>query len=338
METKVCSKCGEKKALTEFYKEKKQADGYNRKCKLCIYPNLGQTEKNRTLLRDKGLKKCSSCKQIKPLEMFNKNKHKYDGLLNYCKSCQKERYKKDREVDKKRKAEKYALNVDEERKKQKIYRETNREKLKKYRQKRYLKHKDKMLYKSAIYREANRDYLNEQGKKYYHNNKERVKKYREDNKESRREWRKQYNKTYAKERRKIDLEFDLSIRIRDLIRTSIQKQYACKSGKSFDLLGCTGTEAYNHLMAKGFNRDTDHIDHIVPCRWFDLTIKEHQLVSQHYLNLQPLPAEVNLSKGDRLPANWKAKIIEICAVRNINSESIINHIENRRVDNVTGKY
>jgi len=41
-----------------------------------------------------------------------------------------------------------------------------------------------------------------------------------------------------------------------------------------------------------------HIDHIIPCEVFDLTIKEHQLVCFNYKNLQPLWSKDNLSKND----------------------------------------
>jgi hypothetical protein len=34
-ENKVCSKCGEKKPLKQFYRNRAQADGYDNNCKVC---------------------------------------------------------------------------------------------------------------------------------------------------------------------------------------------------------------------------------------------------------------------------------------------------------------
>ena len=38
-----------------------------------------------------GMKKCSNCKQYKPLNQFNKNKSRGDGLHTECKDCKKKR-------------------------------------------------------------------------------------------------------------------------------------------------------------------------------------------------------------------------------------------------------
>lgn len=40
------------------------------------------------------LKKCGSCKNIKPISNFNKNRNRKDGLCFECKSCNSERHKK----------------------------------------------------------------------------------------------------------------------------------------------------------------------------------------------------------------------------------------------------
>jgi hypothetical protein len=82
-----------------------------------------------------------------------------------------------------------------------------------------------------------------------------------------------------------------------------------KSITTEKLLGCTFEYARSHLEAqftKGMGWDNYgvngwHIDHIIPCASFDLTDPDQQRQCFHYTNLQPLWAEDNLRKSDKLP-------------------------------------
>ena len=73
------------------------------------------------------------------------------------------------------------------------------------------------------------------------------------------------------------------------------------------LLGSDLETVKNHLESKfteGMSWDNYgkwHIDHIIPCASFDLSDIEQQKVCFHYSNLQPLWAEDNLRKGDKVP-------------------------------------
>ena len=49
-----------------------------------------------------------------------------------------------------------------------------------------------------------------------------------------------------------------------------------------------------------------HVDHIKPLSKFDLTVASEQFKACHYSNLQPLWAEENIEKKDRL--DWKKKL------------------------------
>ena len=72
-----------------------------------------------------------------------------------------------------------------------------------------------------------------------------------------------------------------------------------------ELLGCTFDELKKHLESKfsdgmnwnNYGRKGWHIDHIVPCCFFDLTRIDEQKKCFHYTNLQPLWAKTNLFKA-----------------------------------------
>lgn len=64
-----------------------------------------------------------------------------------------------------------------------------------------------------------------------------------------------------------------------------------------------------------------HIDHIKPLAYFDLTDKVQFLVACNYINLQPLWAKDNLSKGASLTGNtWYNNDIKICNNRTSNDQ------------------
>ena len=48
------------------------------------------------------------------------------------------------------------------------------------------------------------------------------------------------------------------------------------------------------------NHEKWHVDHIVPCSSFDLTSEKQQRICFNYKNLQPLWADENLRKSDRI--------------------------------------
>ena len=114
-------------------------------------------------------------------------------------------------------------------------------------------------------------------------------------------------KINAKERlkRKTNLEYKLKKNLRRRVNQVITRDN--KSDTTLVLLGCSVYEFIKHLESKfteGMNWDNYgkwHIDHIVPCASFDLSDIEQQKLCFHYSNLQPLWAEDNLRKSDKVP-------------------------------------
>jgi len=81
-----------------------------------------------------------------------------------------------------------------------------------------------------------------------------------------------------------------------------------KSKKTLEILGCSFNELVDHLESQfqvGMNWDNYgyrgwHVDHIKPCASFDLSDPSQQEECFHYTNLQPLWAEDNLKKRNKI--------------------------------------
>lgn len=133
---KVCSRCGESKSLSEFYKAKDKPSGYRSLCKACINLKERNKYKENTPIKieeilPKGFKRCSCCKMVLPFDNFYKNSSSKDGYTCHCKKCNS---KKSLNYVKK--------NREKITKKRRYYREKNREiiniKYKEYIRKRYI--------------------------------------------------------------------------------------------------------------------------------------------------------------------------------------------------------
>lgn len=150
-------------------------------------------------------------------------------------------------------------------------------------------------------------------------NKERVvniaKIWREKNKESIRERIKEWEiKNYrkirdrknkrAKERRKEDLIFNLTNKVRCRLRKYLTILNITKRNKTFDIVGCTPEFLKEHLETQftdGMsweNRNEWHIDHIIPLSSAKTEDELYKLC--HYTNLQPLWAEDNIKKSNKI--------------------------------------
>ena len=191
--------------------------------------------------------------------------------------------------------------------KRKQYYLDNKERIKQY----YLDNKEKINEQSKQYRLDNKEKINEQSKQYYLDNKERSKEYYLDNKEKKNEQSKQY---YLDNKEKINLytfkryHSDPLYKFKQNYRCRTRKAFKVKSwrknGSTEKLLGCDYKTAMNHIE-KQFepwmtwdNHGEWHIDHITPLASAN-TIEEMTPLF-HYTNLQPLLAEDNIRKGDKI--------------------------------------
>ena len=110
---------------------------------------------------------------------------------------------------------------------------------------------------------------------------------------------------YETLRKEKDTSFALRKNLRARIREAL-KGKAKKAKKTVELLGCDMNECRKWIESRfqpGMtweNYGDWHIDHIIPCASFDLTKPEEQLKCFHYTNLQPLWAEDNCRKSDKI--------------------------------------
>lgn len=108
------------------------------------------------------------------------------------------------------------------------------------------------------------------------------------------------------ERLKSDVNFRIRFRMRNRIWMSLQRGVATHGGTT-DMLGCTIPEFKAYIESlwlpgmtwENYGREGWHIDHIKPCKAFNLTDMEQQKICFHHTNTQPLWEFDNLSKGAR---------------------------------------
>lgn len=294
MENKVCTKCELEKSLNDFYKRKK---GFYSYCKSCHYELSKQYNRNQDIKK----------KRERELIRYHKNKHEYKERTKkyYEKNSQKlidyqKKYREENPEKLKDSHRKYReKNIEKEKLRAKMYREQNAEKLKEYRQNNLEKRRER----AKIWREKNHEKVKDAQRIYNHKNAEK-------RKEQNKIW---CEKNREKIRQKInlklsgDINFKLAHTLRNQTRDYIKRQKGVKRGRTIELVGCSWNELRSYLENKfkeGMNWENHgsygwHIDHIRPCKSFDLTDPEQQKECFHYTNLQPLWWWENLKKGSK---------------------------------------
>ena len=215
----------------------------------------------------------------------------------------------------------------------KQYYQDNKEKKKQY----YQDNKERISERKKQYRLDNKEKISEQQKRWlldnkeykkqwYQDNKERIserkkaynKQWYQDNKEEIKQYNKQYNldnkerileknKQYQNKQYHSDPLFKFKMNCRSRTGTAFKKKSWRKNGGTEKLLGCDWKTAMNHIESqfvgknKWMNWDNHgewEIDHIIPLG--KANTKEEMNLLFNYKNLQPLLAEDNRRKGDRI--------------------------------------
>jgi len=223
------------------------------------------------------MKVCTKCKIEKELTEFilRKDTQKYEGRCALCiKEYQVEYYKKNKKKILERSDLYYKKNTEIRLIYSKKYREINVDKVKK----------------------RSEDYLKKNGQK----NRDRIKIWRQNNKEKR-------NIT-EKERRKKDPMVRLTQYLRSRTGFYFKKIGVDKDDKTFKIIGCS-LVFLKEFIEKKFTEGMSwelmgkhiHVDHIIPLSSAKSKNELYKLC--HYTNLQPLWAEDNLKKSNKILIN-----------------------------------
>lgn len=227
--------------------------------------------------------------------MFAKSRGIARGFSYRCKSCDKNyklEYASKNSIKIKESNKKYRENHKEDIKIwKKEYYLTNKERLSSKAKQNYLRNRQNIINRVEQYLSENRDAINEKRRN-------RIK--TEEMKRQKREWAlKEYKLKYGK-----DNEYTIKAKLRARMRTALSKKY--KSGSAVLELGCTIKELIKYLEGK-FKDDMSwenygkwHIDHIKPLSSFDLTNENEFKEAVNFKNLQPLWAEDNLRKSNKI--------------------------------------
>lgn len=208
------------------------------------------------------MKTCSKCCKEKDIICFGKAKSNKDGLNGRCKEC---------------------VGIYQSSYRNEYYLK-NKEELNKAHKEYYLLNKDKMDKYYKLYREQNKEQSRINYKEYYLKNKNKINKYKQD---------------YLNN----NIDVKIKHRLRCRISMAMRSKDANKCTSSSKLLGCSIHEFKKYLegkFTKGMNwenygKNGWHIDHVIPCDSFDLTIPDQQKKCFHYSNLQPLWATTSIA-------------------------------------------
>lgn len=188
----------------------------------------------------------------------------------------------------------------------KEYYKKNKQKFLDAASKKYKENKKECLAGMKLYAEKNKEKLSNYQKEYYQKNYNKV---REGQKNNYQKNSKKYNKAQylkKKEKMKTDTYLKLCENLRSRIGMAIKNYKGTKHTPSLELLGAPINVVREHIenqFQDGMNWENHgvwHIDHIVPCAFFDLTKLSHQKFCFHYENLQPLWALDNIRKKDSI--------------------------------------
>lgn len=109
--------------------------------------------------------------------------------------------------------------------------------------------------------------------------------------------------TYSRRKARYDNNPGLHVKARLRTRVSDFVSGKSKSKRTLDLIGRDFIERIEEQFVDGMsweNRDKWHLDHVVPCAWFDFARADHQAACFHNSNVRPLWGIHNTTRRERV--------------------------------------
>jgi hypothetical protein len=266
-----CSICKIDKQLSEFY-IRKESGNHRKDCKECMGKRKIELQKKNTIINKEKLKTidktqvktCSNCNKEKQLSEFSISPANKTGFYSWCLICSRKKYKNQKK------------NIIQ-----------------------YTKNDVKKCTKCNTTKNIFENFRIKHSKDGYSN--------------ICKECDKKYSKSVAKElyqKKKHKLATNIQYKLSENIRSRLRillGNIKIKKPNTEKLIDCNLDDFTKHLT-KLFYKDisfdnygtTWHLDHIIPCDWFDLTDVNQLKACTHYTNLQPLLINDNSVKSNKL--------------------------------------
>lgn len=317
---KICGRCNEVLDDSEFYTLKNgklhtyckkclnkiNSDRYKRRHKESVEETIW-SEQEKADLRELWLKRCGCCGAVLPLDMFNRDKNRKDGLEPICKHCKSEKSKRKHTARKE-----YNELIESGFKVCASCKEVlplNQFLIKNGRPQprcSICRRKDFEEYFKKLCDMQN-DITRKEAKAMYEvEYKEELKKEKERRSEESKKRQAESHKEYTKKRYNTEPMYRLKCSVRNCICGSFKRTGQVKKEKTEKIVGLPLEEFINYLkntffLRYGYEWDGEepvHIDHIIPLS--TASTEESVVKLCHYSNLQLLKAHDNLVKNNRL--------------------------------------
>ena len=272
-----CIDCNQLLTTDKFYKNKQNKSGFRHQCIICFRTSYVKLKGKKDISEYCAKQKiCLDCGIEKPYTEFVIIKESKDGLFRFCKSCCLTTMKQHPDFE----------NLDN------------------YTFPTILCQRDKPVNDFRKYFIGLKDSENEYLQIWRKRPKVQNRQTELNNERQQSGKLNQYRQTYYNNKPQAKIAANMRSRIRGLlIRASTRKK-----NHTHELIGCSWYDLKMHLESlflegmswENYGINGWHIDHIIPCNFFDLTKEDEQLKCFHFTNLQPLWAIDNILKRDKI--------------------------------------
>lgn len=192
----------------------------------------------------------------------------------------------------------YAKNAEKARLYSSNYRATHAEQVKESKRKWEAKSRERLRPIKQAWADNNREKCRASVRKHYYKNRDKL-------------------NAYLRERRRTNVQYRVKKNISRKINLALHRNGTSKSIPTLGLIGCDLPFLKNFLAARftngmswtNYGKNGWEIDHVIPCKRFDLSKIDQQRACFHYSNLQPLWGLDNRLKSWKIPDEHQAELL-----------------------------